>query len=77
MSKSNKKTKAFRLLGLKVRQLRQAKGWTLEDAEAHGYTSWRHLQQIESGNKNITLETILRLSKLFGISPAELLKDII
>jgi len=76
VSKANKKLKAFRVFGLKVRQLRQAKHWTLEDAETHGYPSWRHLQQIESGNKNVTLETILRLSKLFDVTPSELLKDI-
>jgi transcriptional regulator with XRE-family HTH domain len=76
VAKINKKNKALRLLGLKIRQLRTAKGWTLEQAEDQGYTSWRHLQQIESGNKNITLETILRICKLFKVTPSELLKDI-
>lgn len=52
--------------GLHIRLLRQE----------HGWVSWRHLQQIESGQKNVTLETIIKLAKLFKITPSELLKDL-
>ena len=68
--KYNKKLKAF---GLKVRQIRIAKGWTLEDTESHGWGNWQHLQKIESG-KNITLATIYKICDVFDITPADLLK---
>lgn len=67
--------KASKAIGLKVRQLRQARGWTLEDAESAGWVSWTHLQRIESG-KNMRLDTLIRLANLFGVHPAEILKDI-
>ena len=62
------------MVGLKLRQLRSQKGWTLEDAEEHGWTSWQHLQKLEAGKK-MNLATIYRLSKLYKIHPSEILKD--
>lgn len=59
-------------IGLKVRRLREARGWTLEDGEEHGSLSWQHLQKIESG-RNITIKTLVHLANLYGVSPAELL----
>lgn len=66
--------KLRREFGLRIRAYRMAKHWTLEDAEEHGWPSWRHLQRIESGAKNVTLETIIRLARLFSVDPGELLK---
>lgn len=67
--------KASKALGLKVRALRAERGWTLEDAESHGWASWTHLQKVESG-KNITFHTLIRLANLFGIHPSKLLETI-
>ena len=53
-------------LGLKLRHIREEKGWTLEYTEEKGWPSWRHLQQIECG-KNITLITLKRISNLYNI----------
>lgn len=55
----------LRKLGLHLRKLREQKGWTLEEAEDHGWPSWRHLQQIETGKKNITVLTLKRLADLY------------
>lgn len=69
----SKEDKLFlKKFGLKIRQLRESKGWTLEETEEHGWPSWRHLQRIESGNKNITILTLIRLQKLFKISIKDL-----
>lgn len=68
--KYKKKLKAF---GLRVREIREAKGWTLEDTEDHGWSNWQHLQKIESG-KNVTLTTVFKVCQLFDIEPHELLK---
>lgn len=62
-------------LGLRLRQIREKKNWTLEDAEEHGWPSWQHLQKVESG-KNITVLTLLRLCKLYKVRPVEVFKDI-
>jgi hypothetical protein len=62
--------------GLRIRGLRQDKGWTLEETEEHGWPNWVHMQRIESGKKNINLSTVVRLSRLYRISLSELFKDL-
>jgi transcriptional regulator with XRE-family HTH domain len=62
--------------GRRVRKYRIAMNWTLEETEEHGWPSWRHLQRIETGAKNVTLETIVRLGHLFSIDPGELLRGL-
>lgn len=75
MPKRYETGKAARAIGLKVRSLRNDRGWTLEETEQHGWPSWRHLQKIEAG-KNVTLQTIVNLANLFGVHPSDLLNDI-
>ena len=60
-------------VGANVRRIRNERGWTLEETEEHGWPSWQHLQQIESG-KNITMATLWNVAKLLKVDPAELLK---
>lgn len=67
--------KAYKAIGLKVRALREARGWTLEATEEHGWHSWQQLQKIESG-RNIQVDTIIKLANLYGVHPAVLLEDI-
>jgi transcriptional regulator with XRE-family HTH domain len=74
--KINKASKSYlKSLGLRLRAIRTSKGWTLEETEEHGWPSWRHLQKIEAG-KNITLITLLAISKLYSIEPSDILKDL-
>lgn len=61
----------LRRLGARIRKLRLERGWTLEEAEEHGWPDWTHLQKVESG-KNITVVTFRRIAKLYKISAAEL-----
>lgn len=74
MSQTSKKLQ--KEFGHHVRKLRHGRGWTLEETEEHGWVSWRHLQQIESGQKNVTLETIVKLAKLYKVTPSDLLKNL-
>jgi hypothetical protein len=67
--------KASRAIGLKVRALRETRGWTLEGCEERGWANWKHLQRIESG-QSITVYTLINLANLFGVHPSELLNDI-
>lgn len=67
--------KVSKRLGLKIRELRNGKGWTLEECEEHGWPSWKHLQTIEAG-KNITIHTLVNIANLFGVSPKDLFEDL-
>jgi cytoskeletal protein RodZ len=60
-------------LGMRLREIRLEKGWTLEDVEEHGWNDWRHLQKIESG-KNCTVLTLAKLARIYKISLSELMK---
>lgn len=62
-------------LGQRLREIRLAKKWTLEETENHGWPSWRHLQKIESG-KNITIATLWKICKVYKISMEDLLKGV-
>jgi transcriptional regulator with XRE-family HTH domain len=73
--RASKEEKAYRAIGLKIRQLREAKGWTLERAEGEGGITWQQLQKIESG-RNITIRTLIRLADMLRVHPSELLSDL-
>jgi transcriptional regulator with XRE-family HTH domain len=49
-------------LGLRLRQLREAEGWTLEQTAERCDLDLKHLQKIESGQLNVTLVTFVRLA---------------
>ena len=51
-----------------VRQLRRAKGWTLEELAAISGVSRSMLSQIERGGANPTLAVAFRIARAFGVS---------
>lgn len=65
----------FKLLGLRVRDLRLSRGWTQERMEEFGF-SLRHYQQIETG-RPINLVTALRLSDAFEVDIAQLFRSLL
>lgn len=62
-----------REIGLNIRAIREKKGLTLEETEAAGYPSWRHLQKVEAGQP-FTMSTLYRIAKALGVDPAEFFK---
>lgn len=54
--------KEQRALGARVRALRHAADWTLEEAAERSDIDWKHLQKIEAGTLNVTLVTLVRLA---------------
>ncbi len=51
-----------------VRRLRQKAGWTQEQAaEAIGIAT-RHYQKVEAGDVNVTLATLAKVAKAFGVT---------
>ena len=61
-------------LGLRVRQLRLARKWTLEGAAEATNLDLKHLQKIEAGKLNVTLVTLVRLAEGFGEPVASLFR---
>lgn len=68
--------KMLQKLGEKIRAERNKRGWTLEQMEEKGYSSWQHWQYIEAGKKSITLVTLLRISKVIKVPARELIRGL-
>lgn len=66
------KEQFFKRFGQVVRDLRQKRGWTLEDMVDHDFSA-QHFQKIEKGKKEITLFTAQRIANAFGASLSKLL----
>jgi len=73
---AREKTRVLRKLGLRLRSLRNQAGYTLEETEEYGVKSWKHLQRIEGGEANITIETLLLLAKIYGVHCSDVLKEL-
>lgn len=67
---------AAKAIGVRVRQLRDEAGLTLEEASAQMDIDLKHLQKVESGRLNITLVTILRVADGLGVAPSILFERI-
>ena len=68
--------KKIQKFGKIIRKERMARNWTLENMEEQGWKSWQHWQNIESGKRNITFATILRISKILKRHPKEIWKQL-
>lgn len=60
-------------LGANLRAMRQARGWTMEEAADRCGLLYPNYQPIESGRINVTATTLARLADGFGVDPGELL----
>lgn len=58
-------------LGLRLKEIRTARGMRQEDMEAHGF-SYRYYGRMERGLVNPTVETLLRLCDIFDITLVDL-----
>ncbi len=61
-------------LGQRVRALRHARKWTLEQAAEASNLDLKHLQKIEAGQLNVKLVTLVRISEGFDEPVASLFK---
>lgn len=59
-------------LKLRIRELRLARGWSLEILADKVGTSPPHLSQVERGVKNLNNRLIERISRALGVEPFEL-----
>jgi transcriptional regulator with XRE-family HTH domain len=59
--------------GVRVRTLREGKGWTISDVVSRGNIGKSDLVAIESGNRSFSFTTLLELCKSLEVTPSELL----
>jgi len=59
-------------LDLRIRELRKARGWSLETLAGKVSISSPHLSQIERGEKNLNNRLIDELADHLGVHPSEL-----
>lgn len=69
-------TEVERIVGERVRELRIQSGVSLRQFAAQNDFNPNVLSRIERGDHNITLETLLRLSRALDTTPVELLRGI-
>ncbi|MFT7642575.1 MAG: transcriptional regulator with XRE-family HTH domain, partial [Pirellulaceae bacterium] len=59
----------------RVKELRNDRGWSLEELSSRCGVSRSMLSQIERGQANPTLGVTLRIARAFGLSLAELVES--
>jgi transcriptional regulator with XRE-family HTH domain len=56
-----------KVFGLRVRELRERKGWTQEELAARCHRHWTYIGGIERGERNPTLRVISDLARALGV----------
>jgi transcriptional regulator with XRE-family HTH domain len=59
-------------LAVSLKRERKRLGWTQEEAAERAEMYLRHYQKLESGSVNVTIRTLSRLCRGFGIDPQRL-----
>jgi transcriptional regulator with XRE-family HTH domain len=62
------------LFGVRLIELRKAKGWSQERLSLESGVARSYLGGVERGQRNIALVNICRLAEALAVSPAELLR---
>jgi transcriptional regulator with XRE-family HTH domain len=65
-------SQVLRHVGRRVAELREARGWTQEVFAERAGIGVGYVQQIEGGQKNPTVVTIVKLATVLGADAAEL-----
>lgn len=60
---------------LKIKEMRLARNWTLDDVAAISGMSRSYVSEIENGRKNINGKRMEAFARAFGCSPSELIDD--
>ena len=63
----------YQLMGRRIHELRRQRGWTLQDLARQANLSLSFMGHIERGTRKPSLETIVRLAQIFGVSIDSLL----
>ena len=63
-------------LGARIRRLREQRGWSQETFAHESGFARSFTSGLELGKKDIRLSTILKLSRIFGLSISQLFKNL-
>jgi transcriptional regulator with XRE-family HTH domain len=65
-----------RIVGQRIRELREAKGWSQEKLGEEANLHRNYIGQVERGEKNIGVENLVRIAEALGASAANLLSRV-
>lgn len=68
--------KILKKLAERIKSVRKAKGWTLEEAGNGGNKDRQSIHRLESGDYNPSIIYLIELCRGFEMDVSELLKDI-
>jgi transcriptional regulator with XRE-family HTH domain len=66
----------LRALGVRVRQLREGKGWTQEGLADRAGLDRSYIAGIEAGLRNPSLRALARIAKGLGVSVADVVANV-
>jgi len=76
VSRRKKRQPDAELFGQVVRELRDARGWTQEELAERADMNASYLGFVERGDNVPTLTIIIQIAEGLGVSPADLLRDV-
>ncbi len=62
--------------GERVRARRAELGKSQEQLASESSLHWSYIGQVERGQRNVTLHSILKLAEVLGVDPGELVRDL-
>lgn len=65
----------YRLIGRRLREIRQKRGYTQEQVAEYADISPQHCSGIECGSAKVSLPALVRLCNALGATPDEVLMD--
>ncbi len=61
-----------KLLGQRIKELRQARGWSQEELAERMESGAKYLSSLERGRENPTLDMLLNLARCLRVEPVDL-----
>jgi transcriptional regulator with XRE-family HTH domain len=62
------------LLGMRIRSLRKAKKWTLEELGEEADTNHKHIGEVERGQQNPSFAVLVKIAGALGVELPELFR---
>ena len=63
-------------LGMNIKSLRKAYGWTQEEFAEHAGINDKEVGHIENGYRNVTVNTLCKISLALKIAPEKLIQSL-
>ncbi|MCD8041425.1 MAG: helix-turn-helix domain-containing protein [Tannerellaceae bacterium] len=76
MKKKEEKNKYLVELGKQIREVRNSKGWTQETLADKAGVTTSYVGEIERGERNVTVLTLIKIAKQLECDAATFLKNI-